>query len=260
MFRHQWDQIRLINDNQTIKNQHQCRRSIESDPIEKQFRIAGFVPLSTVDWPDQLAAVIFTQGCPWRCGYCHNSHLIPPCGETSIEWETVLNEITKRKNFLDGVVISGGEPLLQRGIVNVLQQIRALGLKTGLHTGGSLPKQLKSVLPLTDWVGLDIKATPYNYSDVTHRAKSGQVAWESLDLVIKSGADYEVRVTVHPQLMSVSSFEILLNQLVDKKVKHIRLQSAREPFLDKNLKLCSFNEHQHIFNQHKHEFVSALWR
>lgn len=227
---------------------------------DKPFRIAGFVPLSTVDWPDQVVAVIFTQGCPWRCGYCHNSHLISPRGETLLEWSAVYEALEKRKNFLDGVVLSGGEPLLQRGIIDVLQHIRALGLKTGLHTSGSLPKQLQSVLPLVDWVGFDIKATLENYETVTHRKSSGQAAWQSLDLLIQSGVDYEVRITVHPQLMSASNLEILLDQLTEKQVKHIRLQSAREPFLDKNLQVCSMNEHQHIFNQHKHEFVSAMWR
>jgi pyruvate formate lyase activating enzyme len=225
-----------------------------------QFRIAGFVPLSTVDWPDQLTAVIFTQGCPWRCGYCHNAHLIPPRGETSIEWQTVLEKIEQRKNFLDGVVISGGEPLLQRGLQNVLLEIKSLGLKTGLHTGGALPAQLQNVLPMIDWIGLDIKAMPETYAQVTHRNHSGQAAWESLQKILKSGVAYEVRVTVHPQLISTDQLTILLNELAEKHVKHIRLQSAREPFLDKHLQMCSVNEHQHIFNQYKNEFVSAQWR
>jgi radical SAM superfamily enzyme YgiQ (UPF0313 family) len=116
-----------------------------TNKILEPFRIAGFVPLSTVDWPDQLAAVIFTQGCPWRCGYCHNAHLIPPRGEVSIAWDIIFEKIKQRKNFLDAVVISGGEPLLQRGLTNILNEIRALGLKTGLHTSGSLPKQLEGV-------------------------------------------------------------------------------------------------------------------
>jgi pyruvate formate lyase activating enzyme len=231
-----------------------------NDVSPTRFRIAGYVPLSTVDWPDQLSAVIFTQGCPWRCGYCHNSHLIPPRGETLLEWRVVHAALLQRKRFLDGVVISGGEPLLQRGLMDVLRKIHALGLKAGLHTAGSLPKQLKNVLPLLDWVGLDIKATPSHYAEITHRNSSGQAAWGSLDLIADSGIDYEVRVTVHPQLISTSHLEILLNQLAEKQVKHIRLQSAREPFLDTSLETPIVNEHQYIFNQYKNDFVSAQWR
>jgi hypothetical protein len=72
--------------------------------------------------------------------------------------------------------------------------------------------------------------------------------------------DYEVRITVHPQLMPAADLEILLHQLADKKVEHIRLQSARGTFLDERLAMCSMDEHQHIFNQQKNTFVSAQWR
>jgi pyruvate formate lyase activating enzyme len=229
--------------------------------LEIPLRIAGFVPLSTVDWPDQLAAVIFTQGCPWRCGYCHNSHLIAPRSEISIEWETVLTEITKRKKFLDGVVISGGEPLLQRGIIDVLQHIRALGLKTGLHTSGSLPKQLKTALPLLNWVGLDIKATPEHYAQITHRRSSGKAAWQSLDLLIESGIDCEVRITVHADLMKAAALDELLNLLASKNVQKVRLQKARGPFLDDTLSSNLLDEsYQYCVNQQAQRFESLQWR
>lgn len=228
---------------------------------DKSFRVAGFVPLSTVDWPDQLAAVIFTQGCPWRCGYCHNSHLIPPRGEVAIPWSNVFSQIEKRKHFLDGVVVSGGEPLLQRGLANVLSEVRALNLKTGLHTSGSLPKQLNEILPLIDWVGLDIKATPNNYAFITHRDSSGKAAWESLDLVIKSGVNYEVRITVHSDLMKTNQLDELLNLLICKKVKHVRLQKAREPFLNEALDAFALDEnYQHCVNKRKARFESIEWR
>lgn len=226
----------------------------------KQFRIAGFVPLSTVDWPDQLAAVLFTQGCPWRCGYCHNAHLIKPCAESLLDYQTVFESINKRRFFLDGVVISGGEPLLQRGLLDAILAIRSLGLKVGIHTSGSLPKQLDAVLPYIDWVGLDIKALPEHYAAITHRAHSAEAAWESLALLVASGVDYEVRVTAHPHLLPVGQLDHLLDRLVQKQVKHIRVQSARPPFFDAHLQSGSLVEHQRIFNQHQHQFMSAQWR
>lgn len=229
--------------------------------LEMPLRIAGFVPLSTVDWPDQLAAVIFTQGCPWRCGYCHNSHLIAPRGESPLEWGAVYEALEKRKDFLDGVVISGGEPLLQRGILEVLQHIRALGLKTGLHTSGSLPKQLKEVLPLVDWVGLDIKATPEHYAAVTHRNSSGQAAWQSLDLLIESGINYEARITVHADLMKAIELDELLDLLAKKNVQKVRLQKARGPFLDDTLSSNSLDENYlHCVSQQEQQFESLQWR
>ncbi|WP_296755919.1 anaerobic ribonucleoside-triphosphate reductase activating protein, partial [Thiobacillus sp.] len=147
-------------------------------------RVGGLTPLSTTDWPGLLAAVVFCQGCPWRCGYCHNPDLIPPRGADEIPWEEVLAFLRRRQGLLDGVVFSGGEPTLQAALPDAMRAARGLGFKIGLHTGGMYPGRLAAVLPLVDWVGLDVKAPFADYAGITGVAESGTRARESLEQVL----------------------------------------------------------------------------
>lgn len=103
--------------------------------------VGGLTPFTTIDFPGRLAAVIFCQGCPWRCGYCHNAHL-HACGSGERSWPDVRGWLTSRRGLLDGVVFSGGEPLLQRGLAPALGEVRSLGFATGLHTAGIYPERL----------------------------------------------------------------------------------------------------------------------
>ncbi|MFT3734629.1 MAG: anaerobic ribonucleoside-triphosphate reductase activating protein [Rhodocyclaceae bacterium] len=190
-------------------------------------RIGGFVPCSTQDWPDQLAAVVFIAGCPWRCGYCHNPHLQTGRGDEALHWADLLPQLVARKTLLDGVVFSGGEPTLDRYLPEALHDLRAAGMANGLHTAGCYPHRLARVLPLLDWVGLDIKALPGGYDAITGVPDSGHRAWTSLGLVQSAGIDYEVRVTAHPDWLSEATLDQLLEQLAAASVPHIALQAAR---------------------------------
>ncbi|HEX7972614.1 MAG TPA: anaerobic ribonucleoside-triphosphate reductase activating protein, partial [Thiobacillus sp.] len=150
-------------------------------------RVGGLTPLSTTDWPGQLAAVVFCQGCPWRCGYCHNPDLIPARGANEIPWDDVLAFLHRRQGLLDGVVFSGGEPTLQAALPDAMREVRALGFRIGLHTGGAYPQRLAAVLPLVDWVGFDVKAPFADYARITGAAGSGARALAGLQQVLASG-------------------------------------------------------------------------
>ena len=89
-----------------------------------ELRIGGFVGLSACDWPGELAATVFCQGCPWSCGYCHNPHLISPSTATAMDWPDVLSFLDSRRGLLDGVVFSGGEPTLQAGLPEAMREVR----------------------------------------------------------------------------------------------------------------------------------------
>ncbi|MEC9482872.1 MAG: radical SAM protein, partial [Halomonas sp.] len=92
--------------------------------------IAGLTPMTTLDFPERLACVVFTQGCPLRCGYCHNPHMLPPrCGKP-YEWQDVCDFLDQRRGLLDGVVISGGEPTLHRDLTQALREVRSQGFAT----------------------------------------------------------------------------------------------------------------------------------
>ena len=190
-------------------------------------RVGGFTPLSTTDWPGMLAAVVFCQGCPWRCRYCHNPDLISARGDNEIPWNDVLAFLHRRQGLLDGVVFSGGEPTLQPGLADAMREVRALGFQIGLHTGGMYPEKLAAVLPLVDWVGMDVKAPFAAYPRITGAAGSGAHALAGLQQVLASGVDHEIRTTVHPVLLSDADLADMARELAARGVKRYVIQAFR---------------------------------
>lgn len=191
-------------------------------------RTGGLTPLTTLDYPGELAAVLFCQGCPWRCRYCHNGHLLgadPP--PDAPRWDAVLDWLRRRRGLLDAVVFSGGEPTAQAGLGAAIGQVRSLGFKIGLHTGGAYPQRLARVLGAVDWVGFDIKALPEDYPALTGVEGSGTPAWQSLDLLLASGVAHQVRVTVHPALLPPDLLARLLARLRSHGVGEPVLQDCR---------------------------------
>lgn len=190
-------------------------------------RVGGFVPFTTTDYPDALSAVVFCQGCPWRCGYCHNPHLIPPRGDGEHDFAAILRWLSTRRGLLDAVVFSGGEPTSQPALRAAMSAVRALGFDVGLHTGGAYPRRLAEALPVVDWVGLDIKAPQDRYEDVTGVRGSAAASLASLDLVRRHGVAFEVRTTVHPALLPPAALETLARELAARGVIRWILQPFR---------------------------------
>jgi pyruvate formate lyase activating enzyme len=195
--------------------------------VLRPLRVGGLSPLSTSDWPGQLAAVVFCQGCPWRCRYCHNPHLLPARSASPIAWDDVLAFLRRREGLLDAVVFSGGEPLAQRALAGGVLRVKQMGFRVGLHTGGAYPARLAEVLPLLDWVGLDVKAPFDAYASVTGVLGSGADAQASARLVIDSGVAYEFRTTVHPRQLSPSVVQRLASDLARSGVRRYALQEFR---------------------------------
>ena len=192
--------------------------------------IAGLTTFSTVDWPGRLVATVFLQGCPWRCTYCHTPDLVtsaPRGAEGTIPWPDVVTFLAKREGLLDGVVFSGGEPTLHAALPAAIADVRELGFGVGLHTGGAWPARLEHVLPLVDWVGLDIKDLPDEYARVTGAGPSGEAAYRSLAALQSSGVAYEVRTTVDPTVHSREDVLELCGQLSALGVRGHVLQEAR---------------------------------
>jgi pyruvate formate lyase activating enzyme len=175
-----------------------ARRQTPHAPDADTLRIGGFTRLTTIDYPGELAAVVFLQGCPWRCRYCHNGDLLDARTEPRIPWPDIRAFLQQRIGLLDAVVFSGGEPTAQGALTAAMQEARNLGFKVGLHTGGAYPDCLRALLPLIDWVGLDIKAFPEEYPAITGVPGSGQRAWESLDVLLTARVPMEVRTTLMP--------------------------------------------------------------
>ena len=165
--------------------------------MTKELSIAGVETFSMVDYPGQMSAVIFTQGCPWRCPFCHNAELQTIKTETGFVWKNFLKFLEERKGRLNAVVFSGGEPLMQDSLIEAIAEVKKIGdFKIGLHTGGYRPEMLKKVLPYVDWVGFDIKAPleESRYQEIIQVNQLSKVK-ESLDLLLKSGKHFECRTT-----------------------------------------------------------------
>jgi len=191
-------------------------------------RVGGLTRLSTTDWPGELAAVVFCQGCPWRCSYCHNPQLLRTRGPSEIAWGDVLAWLRRRQGLLDAVVFSGGEPLAQPGLAEAMRSVRALGFRVGLHTGGACPRRLSQVLSLVDWVGFDIKAPFSDYASITGAPDSGVRALESAKLLIATSIACELRTTVHPRLLDSEAVERLADELVALGARRYVLQEFRD--------------------------------
>ncbi len=199
--------------------------------------IGGFTPLTTIDFPGHLAAVVFCQGCPWRCRYCQNAHLIPRAAEDPVNWHRLLEFLERRVGLLDGVVFSGGEPTLQAALPDAIQSLKSLGYQIGLHTAGPYPTRLRRVLPLLDWVGFDIKALIDDYAAVTGVPASGEKVLQSAELVLSSGVECEFRTTVHPDLLDETALRSLARRLAQMGVQNYMLQECiSEHCLDEGLR------------------------
>lgn len=182
-------------------------------PKAAGLRLGGLTPLSSTDWPGRLAAVLFCQGCSWSCVYCHNPHLMPADAAPERDWASALGFLRRRVGLLDAVVFSGGEPSLQSGLAAAMREVKALGFAVGLHTAGPSPERLAEVLPLVDWVGLDIKAPFARYAEINGAPGSGDRARESLALLAASGVDHECRTTVHPALFTAPELAALSEEV-----------------------------------------------
>lgn len=176
--------------------------------------IAALQKLTLLDYPDKIAALIFTQGCNFYCGYCHNPEMIPkkrvlPMSDDLTE-KSVLKFLKTRKGLLDGVVISGGEPTLQEDLESFIKKIKKLGFLVKLDTNGSHPEILQNLLKqkLLDYIAMDIKQSEIKYEDLV-KANVMPAIRKSITLIKDSGVDYEFRSTILPLLHSEKEIEAM---------------------------------------------------
>ena len=193
----------------------------------ERLRVGGLTRWTSIDFPGRLAAVVFLQGCPWRCSYCHNPELLDAAQDARLPWTEVRSFLAGRRGLLDGVVFSGGEPTLQAGLADALAEVRSMGFATALHTGGMYPQRLAALLPLLDWIGLDIKGPWDRIDGITDSRGSAARVQASLAQVLASGVDYECRTTWHPGLFALEELQRMTGELASLGVSDWALQLAR---------------------------------
>jgi pyruvate formate lyase activating enzyme len=192
-------------------------------------RIGGLNLFSLSDFPGHVAAVVFTQGCNFRCPYCHNGSLISRDPPTSalIPLEEVFLFLEKRRGQLNGVVVSGGEPTLQSDISNFFYRVGSMGYHIKLDTNGSRPEALAELLleGLVDFIAMDIKAPFELYDRLTGVCAPKEQLEESIALIAQSGIDHEFRTTVVEPLLSERDLQAI-QEMVPNGSRH-RLQEFR---------------------------------
>jgi pyruvate formate lyase activating enzyme len=181
-------------------------------------KLAGFVPLSLCDYPGRVAAVVFTQGCNFRCPWCHNGHLLPLTADPAkrVSEEDVLAVLWERRTRLGGVVVSGGEPTLQLALPRFLRRLKALGLEVKLDTNGSNPRVLQQLLDdrLLDYVAMDVKAPWDRYAALTGTVCCNVAAVQaSMALIASSGVPHAFRTTRVDPLLSEREYGDIRTQI-----------------------------------------------
>lgn len=176
----------------------------------KNMRIAGVEKSSFIDYPEKICTVFFTLGCNFRCSYCHNSSLVLGQGEEITE-AGALDFIVKRKKYVDAICISGGEPTLQNNLYEFIKKIKIKKFLVKLDTNGTNPQILDELVRdnLVDYIAMDIKAPLHKYELVTDCKVDTDAIAKSIEIIKKSGVDYEFRTTLCKELLSPDDiFEI----------------------------------------------------
>ncbi len=168
-------------------------------------QIGGLIKTSVIDYPGKVSAVIFTQGCNFRCPFCHNPELVlPEKFSLCIREGEILDFLKRRCGKLEGVVITGGEPTVQEELIPFLRQIRDMGYFIKLDTNGANPDLLEESIhrSLVDFIAMDVKAPFEKYNTLAGVKVDIDKIKRSIDIIKKSGLDYEFRTTFVPSLLS----------------------------------------------------------
>lgn len=196
-------------------------------------QIGGLQKTSLLDYPDKISAIVFTKGCNFRCGYCHNSELID-FSDSLITEKEFFNFLEKRLGKLDGIVITGGEPCLQLDLLEFIRKIKNIGFLVKLDTNGSNPKMLNDVLNDVDYIAMDIKAPLEKYPQITRVNIDTEKIKKSINIIKNSGIDYEFRTTVVKSQLSFEDFE-QIGKLINGAKKYYLQKFVPQKTLDKNM-------------------------
>ena len=157
-----------------------------------------------IEYPGKISAIAFTQGCNFRCPYCHNPELVDPdlYGECLPE-EGVFSFLEKRKGKLDALTITGGEPTIQHDLIDFIKRVRKIGYLIKLDTNGSCPDVLEQLISgrLVDYIAMDMKGPLHKYKTVTRSKIDEDKIRQSIEIIMKSGMPYEFRTTVPKKLL-----------------------------------------------------------
>ena len=207
-------------------------------------KIAGLQKLTLLDYPSKTACIIFTQGCTFKCSFCQNSELIPLSGNEEITEDDIINYLIKRKNVLDGVVITGGEPTIQKDLKDFIKKIKELGYLVKLDTNGANYSMLKELIEenLIDYVAMDIKTTFEDYEKVIKTKTKMDNIKESIKLLKNSSISHEFRTTIIKNIHDIGKILEICKYLGDSEKYYLQNFEQSEYVVDKTLESFSKEE------------------
>ncbi|MDD3725750.1 MAG: anaerobic ribonucleoside-triphosphate reductase activating protein [Candidatus Ratteibacteria bacterium] len=188
-------------------------------------KIGGLQKTSLIEFPGRLSCIIFIQRCNFRCPYCHNPELVlPEKFLPLLDNSEVLSFLEKRTKYLDGVVITGGEPCIDDDLLPFVRKLKGMGYAIKIDTNGSFPEVLQDIIAegLVDYIAMDVKGPPEKYSVVAGVDVDVEKIKASISLIVKGNVPYEFRTTVVKELLDISDFEGI-GKLI-KGARHFYLQ------------------------------------
>ena len=202
-------------------------------------RIGGFQKFSLSDFPGRVAAIVFTQGCNFRCPFCHNGGLIPetPQDGLLIPEDYVLSYLRSRSGRLDGLVVTGGEPTVQKDLADFLSKVREIGYRIKIDTNGSRPEVLEHLISegLIDYVSMDVKAPPWSYDRLAGVPAPIDEITRSIDLLSCCGIEHEFRTTRVSSLLSDRDMDGVAGMIPDGSTFKLQTFNPSQAF-DRSLR------------------------
>ncbi len=218
-------------------------------------QIGGLQKVSMIDYPGKLSAVIFLSGCNFHCPYCHNPELAAVAAVTRIAEEDVMSYLDARRNLLDGVVISGGEPTLQPGLPDLCRALKTRGYAVKLDTNGSVPDMLQALIRdrLIDCIAMDVKTDPDRYAPVLCTPDPAAAIRASIALIMRSGLPYEFRTTCFRPLVSA-----LTMGRIASLIKGAKAYAIQKFYANKTLDPDAGSTRDHFFDDNELWHLKAI--
>jgi pyruvate formate lyase activating enzyme len=220
--------------------------------------IGGLLKFSLIDYPGKMAAIIFTQGCNFHCPYCHNPELVDPkrfCAPMAED--EVLAFLKKRIGQIEGLVVTGGEPTLQKDLIEFLKKVKQMGYSIKLDTNGSNPEVLKEVLRLNlaDYIAMDIKAPLEKYSQLTALANCDERVKESIGIILGSQLAHEFRTTLAAPMVPSEDLPKMVSLIEGAKKYRLQRFIPRDTVLNKEL----IEESPETFSEEEVASLQSMW-
>jgi len=200
-------------------------------------KIGALQKVSLIDYPGEICAIVFTQGCNFRCPYCHNPELVNPelYGE-NLQEETIFSFLAMRRGKIDAVTITGGEPTIQHDLIEFVKRVRKTGYSIKIDTNGSNPEVIEKLISmkLLDYIAMDIKSPADKFKMITKSHISYDKITQTKELIMKSGIPYEFRTTVLKKLLDENDILNIANSIRNAKL-YILQQFIPSKVLDRGL-------------------------